>query len=179
MQPVITARKKPRRKRYILTPDILRRIQDGCSLRGDCLIWMGRVARSPRGYITPVLGINGDSLTIRRLLKSKDLEGLPTNVYPVSTCGEARCVAPNHLILKTSREIAAPPQRRKRAYLPPGLSLNCCPSGHEMTDENTYWAYANSPSRRRRMCRICHNGNLSSKAHWHLLETLGVSASDA
>ena len=79
----------------------LKHIQDRCREDGDCWIW--RMAITSNG--TPTMHVGPKMIAVRRVVAS--LKGLNIEGKVVtSTCGDKRCVCPDHAIAVTKKRMA-------------------------------------------------------------------------
>lgn len=70
---------------------------------GDCLLWKGSMASTN----IPTVCVEADARrSVRRLLWQMLNGPIPANKFASCSCGEPRCVAPEHLVLMTKRQIA-------------------------------------------------------------------------
>lgn len=69
---------------------------------GECLEWQGITATQG----TPMIKIDGKLLTVRRVIR--EMLGRPagTNRFLATSCGNQRCVRPEHIVERTAREHA-------------------------------------------------------------------------
>lgn len=91
------------KSRKHLTPEVYKRLMSYCSEDGGCLLWTGLMGGS--GTLAPATSVGHRRHQVRRLMwEKKTGHAVPAGKCVTVDCGQARCVAPDHLILTTRAE---------------------------------------------------------------------------
>lgn len=85
------------------------RVLEKCTPCGDCLLWKGAWASEGS---TPSIHYNGTSVNVRSALWLEMGRRIQRGHAIKSSCGEAECVAPEHLVSRNYRAIPKSPAAR-------------------------------------------------------------------
>lgn len=73
-----------------------------CTEEGDCWLWQGAMDKG-----TPRAKVNRKMVYVRRLVLELSGKEIKTNLRATTTCGDERCVNPDHVVAKTPSSINA------------------------------------------------------------------------
>lgn len=76
-------------------------LRERCTEVGDCWEWQG--ARTDTGH--PTVRHDGKTHLVRRLMAALAGIDMPPNAKAVTTCENLRCVNPDHIVMRTHRQV--------------------------------------------------------------------------
>lgn len=135
--------------------DLASRVFDRLDRSGRCWLWRG--GRSGTGY--GVVGINGRSLSVHRLVYEWTYGEIPAGMVVMHACDVPACCNPAHLRVGTHTDNGRDMVAKGRGRPDVGAAFNRnkthCPSGHAYDAANTYVDRLG-----KRYCRQCHRAHL-------------------
>lgn len=85
----------------------LEAIREKCIEEGDCWLWQGAMDKG-----TPRAKVGGKMVYVRRLVLELKGKKIHTGMRATTTCGDERCVNPDHVVASTPSAINAAVARR-------------------------------------------------------------------
>lgn len=130
-------------RKYLSTEDRLRRLSRPTV--SGCLEWLGPV--EPNGYAKLMIRVNGKSRSAyaHRVSFVTFKGAIPNGLHVHHSCGNRKCIAPDHLHAVTRREN----NLSSNTVAAINAAKDRCPKGHPYDESNTRYY------RRMRFCRRC------------------------
>lgn len=75
-------------------------IREKCIEEGDCWLWQGAMDKG-----APRAKVNGKMVYVRRLVLELSGKKIPASMRATTTCGDERCVNPDHVVARTPSAI--------------------------------------------------------------------------